>query len=158
MAGAFAFSHIGIVVADLDVSTRFYCDGLGFDRGMDSVSGNEIRRLSEFDHDVDMVCRFLKKDGLRLEVIQYRSPAPIASPGRRKLNQIGGPSHIALRVADMDAALDGIRAHGGQVLDSTRTRFELFPGEDIELCYCLDPDDVRLSISRLGPQGLAVVG
>jgi glyoxylase I family protein len=154
----FTVSHFGVVVSDLERSTRFYCNALGFERGMDSRSGNEIRRLSDFTDDVEMTCRFLKKDWLRLEIMELRSPTPIASPGRRQLNQIGGPSHIALRVDDMDSALDAVRTHGGSVLDETRTTFELFPGEDIELCYCLDPDDVRLSLSRLGPQGLAVVG
>jgi catechol 2,3-dioxygenase-like lactoylglutathione lyase family enzyme len=155
---AFTVSHIGIVVADLERSTRFYCDGLGFDRGMDSHSGNEIRRLSEFAEDVDVTCRFVRKDGLKLELMQYAGPRPIASPGRRPLNQIGGPSHLALRVDDMDAALRAIDAFGGRVLHETRTSFPLFPDEDIELCYCLDPDDVRLSISKLGPRGIAVVG
>jgi catechol 2,3-dioxygenase-like lactoylglutathione lyase family enzyme len=155
---AFTVSHIGIVVADLERSTRFYCDGLGFQRGMDSHSGNEIKRLSEFAEDVDVNCRFVRNDGLKLELMQYVGPRPVASPGRRPLNQIGGPSHLALRVDDMDAALQVIDAFGGRVLIETRTRFALFPDEDIELCYCLDPDDVRLSISKLGPKGIAVVG
>lgn len=151
-------SHIGIVVRDLEIATRFYCEGLGFEHGMDSLSGNEIKRLSEFDDDVDVTCRFLKKGWLSLEVMEYRRPLPIPSPGRRPLNQIGGPSHIALRVDDMDRALELVRQFGGQVLDRTRTRYRLFPDEDIELCYCTDPDDVRLSLSMLGPKGRAVVG
>ena len=155
---AFTVSHIGIVVADLERSTRFYCQGLGFERGMDSRSGNEIKVLSEFTEDVDVVCRFVRKDGLKLELMQYTGPQPIASPGRRPLNQIGGPSHIALRVDDLDAALLAIEDFGGRVLHATRTRFALFPDEDIVLCYCLDPDEVRLSISELGPKGIAVVG
>jgi catechol 2,3-dioxygenase-like lactoylglutathione lyase family enzyme len=154
----FTVSHFGIVVADLERSTRFYCDGLGFERGMDSRSGDEIRRLSDFTDPVEMTCRFLKKDWLRLEIMELRSPAPIPSPGRRPLNQIGGPSHIALRVEDMDEALQAVRTHGGRVLDGTRTVFALFPGENIELCYCLDPDDVRIGLSKLGPRGMAVVG
>jgi catechol 2,3-dioxygenase-like lactoylglutathione lyase family enzyme len=155
---AFTVSHIGIVVADLERSTRFYCDGLGFERGMDSHSGNEIKRLSEFAEDVDVSCRFVRKDGLKLELMQYAEPRPISSPGRRPLNQIGGPSHLALRVGDMDEALRAITDFGGRVLYTTHTSFALFSDEDIELCYCLDPDDVRLSISKLGPKGIAVVG
>jgi catechol 2,3-dioxygenase-like lactoylglutathione lyase family enzyme len=154
----FTLSHLGIVVADLERSTRFYCDGLGFARGAASRSGNEIRELSEFTEDVDARWQFVRKDGLSIELMQYVGPRPLQSPGRRPLNQIGGPSHIALRVDDMDAALRTIREFGGQALHHTRTRFALFPDEDIELCYCLDPDDVRLSISRLGPKGIAVVG
>lgn len=154
----FAVSHMGIVVADLERSTRFYCDGLGFTRGSASRSGNEIRALSEFSEDVDANWQFVRKDGLSIELMQYVGPRPIPSPGRRPLNQIGGPSHIALRVDDMDAALQRITEFGGQALRHTRTRFPLFPDEDIELCYCLDPDEVRLSISRLGPKGIAVVG
>jgi catechol 2,3-dioxygenase-like lactoylglutathione lyase family enzyme len=155
---AFTVSHIGIVVADLERSTRFYCQGLGFERGMDSHSGNEIARLSEFVEDTDISCRFVRKDGLTLELMQCAGPRPIPSTGRRPLNQIGGPSHIALRVDDLDTALLSISEFGGRVLQDTRTRFALFPDEDIELCYCLDPDDVRLSISKLGPKGIAVVG
>jgi catechol 2,3-dioxygenase-like lactoylglutathione lyase family enzyme len=154
----FTVSHIGIAVADLERSARFYCEGLGFARGSAGVSSNEIQRLSEFNEDVDARWQFVGKDGLRLELIQYLGPRPITSPGRRPLHQIGGPSHIALRVDDMDQALETIAAFGGTVLAHTRTRFPLFPDEDIELCYCLDPDDVRLSISRLGPKGIAVVG
>jgi|JI10StandDraft_1071094.scaffolds.fasta_scaffold173030_3 catechol 2,3-dioxygenase-like lactoylglutathione lyase family enzyme len=154
----FTVSHMGIVVADLERSARFYCDGLGFARGSASQSGNEIRVLSEFTEDVDAHWQFVRKDGLSIELMQYLGPRPIQSLGRRPLNQIGGPSHIALRVDDMDAALRTITEFGGQALHHTRTRFPLFPDEDIELCYCLDPDEVRLSISRLGPKGIAVVG
>ena len=104
-----------------------------------------------------MRCRFVGLGALRVELMQVLSPAGPPSPGRRPLNLVGGPSHLALRVDDMAAALDLVRSHGGRVLDQTRTRYALFPDEDIELCYCLDPDDVRISLSCLGPKGIAVV-
>lgn len=153
----FTVSHIGIVVADLERATRFYCDGLGFARGMDSNPGDEVARMSEFAQPVAMRCRFVGLGGLRIELMQVLSPAALPSPGRRPLNLVGGPSHLALRVDDMATALDLVRSHGGRVLDETRTRYALFPDEDIDLCYCLDPDDVRIALSCLGPQGIAIV-
>lgn len=77
----FTVSHLGIVVADLERSTRFYCDGLGFLRGAASRSGNEIQRLSEFTEDDDAHWQFVRKDGLSVELMQYVGPKPIHSPG-----------------------------------------------------------------------------
>lgn len=153
----FTISHIGLVVADLERSTRFYCDGLGFARGMDSFSGDEVGQISEFEGRVELHCRFVGLGTLRVELMEVISPRAIPSSGRRPLNLIGGPTHISLRVLDMQAALDRVRTYGGRVLEHTRTRYALFPDEDIDICYCLDPDDVRLSLSQLGPKGMAIV-
>ncbi len=148
MGASFLVSHVGVVVSDLERSTRFYVDGLGFENLFTYESGSEVAKLADLDPDVHLTGRFLRKPGIRLELMLYRKPRP--SPGPRPMDQIGGPTHIALRVEDMDAAIAAVRAFGGTVNEYGRTKYEIVPGEDIELVHCLDPDGMKLELVKMG--------
>lgn len=149
MSENFTVSHIGVVVTDLDRSTQFYCDGLGFENLFTYETGSEIAKLADLDPDVQMTGRFLRKPGIRLELMLYKRARP--STGPRPMDQIGGPTHMALRVEDMDAAIAAVRKFGGTVNEYGRTKYEIVPGEDIELVHCLDPDGMKLELVVMGP-------
>lgn len=133
--------HYSHCVADIERSRRFYVDVLGFET------------VAEFDFDDAKTaqvmgvpdCRFkgifMKRDGMRIELIGFSNPAPDTAVRRRASNEIGH-SHFSFYVENLDAALDELRSKGAQVDDDTRT--ELAMG--IECCVVRDPDGFPIEI------------
>ena len=72
------FSHLGICVSDLERSMRFYCEGLGFELAQSHTVGREFGRLMEVD-DVVLQSRFVRRDGVSIELLHFDSPGHSAS-------------------------------------------------------------------------------
>jgi catechol 2,3-dioxygenase-like lactoylglutathione lyase family enzyme len=133
--------HYSHCVSDIERSRRFYADVLGF----------EI--VAEFEFDDPQTARvmgvpgckfkgiFMKRDGMRIEIIGFREPAPERTVRKRQSNEIGH-SHLSFYVADLDAALDYLRARGVPVEDDTRTVLPM----GIECCVVRDPDGFPIEI------------
>jgi glyoxylase I family protein len=137
------FSHIGLCVSNLERSLRFYCDGLGFERGQSHTIGDEFAVLMDFES-VALHSQFIHRDGVNIELLAYDHPAPIGEQSRRPLNQVG-LTHLNLRVGDVAAAAAQIEAFGGAVHTETRTTF----GDVMDFVYCTDPDGTRIELMRL---------
>ena len=139
-------SHIGICVSDLERSLRFYCEGLGFKEMTPYRVGNEYRRLLELHGEISLETRFLYRDGFYIELLYFHSPGQIGPNTRRPMNQLGF-THMNLRVSDVDAVTAAIRAYGGAVHESTRTRLTNAQGQvETDVVYCNDPDGVRIEV------------
>ena len=133
--------HYSHCVADLDRSRRFYTDVLGF----------EV--VAEFDFDdaataqvMDLPgCRFkgvfMKRDGMRIELIGFTDPPPDTTVRKRKSNDIGH-SHLSFYVTSLDEALAELRAKGVPIDDETR---QVLPS-GIECCVVRDPDGFPIEI------------
>lgn len=98
--------HVGIAVVDIDDALAFYRDALGL-----SVSvTEEVVSQGVRAHFVDV-------GGVALELLEATGEtSPIARfTGRR------GPGlhHITLRVDDLSAALDQLKARGARLIDET---------------------------------------
>lgn len=139
-----AFSHVAMCVSDMNRSLRFYCDVLGFERRETYDFHNEPRHLMEIDAELRFTSQFLKLDGMRLELFCFESPATI-DPGPRSPMHTLGFTHLAVRVGDLEEAMQCVIAYGGQILESTRTKMSM-PGYDCEMVYCLDPDGRRIEL------------
>jgi len=140
-----AFSHLGICVSDLDRSLRFYCQGLGFELVQSHTVGPEFGRLMEID-EVSLQSRFVRRDGVSIELLHFVSPGHTGEPTRRPMNQLG-ITHLSLLVRDLDAVGDVIEALGGAVVRGTRTTFG--SSESLDFVYCTDPDGVRIELMHL---------
>jgi len=139
------FSHLGICVSDLERSMRFYTEGLGFELVQSHTVGPEFGRLMEVD-DVALRSRFVRRDGVSIELLYFDSPGHSGQPVRRPMNQLG-ITHLSLRVGDLDVVAHSIEALGGTVVRSTRTT--LGTGEaSLDFVYCTDPDGVRIELMR----------
>ncbi len=139
------FSHLGICVSDLERSVRFYCEGLGFELAQAHTVGDEFGPLMELES-VALQSRFLRRDGVSIELLHFDSPGHLGEGERRPMNQLG-LTHLSLRVADLDAVALAIESFGGAVVRGTRTTF----GDDgaLDFVYCTDPDGVRIELMRL---------
>jgi catechol 2,3-dioxygenase-like lactoylglutathione lyase family enzyme len=136
------FSHVGLCVSDLDRSLAFYRDALGFSEvGRLDVAGEEAETLLGLQ-EVDLEAVFLERDGVRIELLRYRSPASLGPSEPRPMNALG-LTHLSLRVHELSAAIEVLERAGGRVLPTTRTsNAELGSGA----VFVLDPDGIRIEL------------
>ena len=139
------FSHVGICVSDLERSVRFYCDGLGFELVQSHTVGEEFGRLMELDG-VVLQSRFVRRDGVSIEILHFDSPGHSGEAVRRPMNQLG-LTHLSLRVRDVDVVADAIESFGGTMVADTRTTFG--SSDVLDFVYCTDPDGVRIELMHL---------
>jgi len=139
------FSHLGICVSDLEESMRFYCDALGFELVQSHTVGAEFARLMELE-DVVLQSRFVRRDGVSIELLHFDSPGHCGDGVRRPMNQLG-LTHLSLRVDDLDGVALRIESLGGSVLRETRTT--LGASNALDFVYCTDPDGVRIELMHL---------
>ncbi len=138
-----ALSHVGVCVSDVERSTRFYCEALGFEAAEAFDVGDEFGRLMELDS-VQLHSQFLRRDGQAIELLAFSAPEPGGSKERRPMTQFG-LTHLCFRVDDVEAVAAAVAEHGGTVHEHTRTT--LADGV-LDFVYCSDPDGVRLELMK----------
>jgi len=144
---AASLAHVGICVSDLERSTRFYCEALGFVAVDAHDVGDTFARLMELEH-VELRSQFIRgPNGERLELLAFRAPAAEGEGRRRPLNRLG-LTHLCFRVRNVDEVAQRIRRLGGEVHDHTRTALGA-PRAVPDFVYCSDPDGIRIELMRL---------
>ena len=101
----------------------------------------------EIGGELEFSATFLRKDGFEFELLDYSTPRPIGTPSATRLQR--GFTHFAVTVDDIDEVIEHLVAHGGTVIESTRTRV----GEGkwaTELVFMADPDGVRVELIAYG--------
>ena len=98
--------HIGIAVGDIGAALAFYTAALGLDvEETEEVPSQGVR------------AHFLRAGSVSLELLEATATE---SPIGRFVGRRGpGLHHITLRVDDIYAALDRLRAHGVRLIDDT---------------------------------------
>ncbi|MGZ9811155.1 VOC family protein [Pseudoroseicyclus sp. H15] len=90
--------HVGATVGDLDASIAWYREALGFEL-LSTYGWPGVRAA------------FIGRGAVRIELFQDEAAEPMADDRRRPDTnlRIGGIGHVALGVANLDAALAGLR-------------------------------------------------
>jgi catechol 2,3-dioxygenase-like lactoylglutathione lyase family enzyme len=128
-------NHIGLCVHDIDRSRRFYEELLGF------VYEHEIAppddptgKLLQLEPPVGLRAMYLRKDGLRLELLAYEGRR---RAGRGRPMDEPGLTHISIGAHDLRGLLDRVEALGGAVVTDTDIGVAVFvrdpDGQLIEL-------------------------
>ena len=146
--------HVGLTVIDLDRAVEFWCGRLGLrllhrvtetDPDIASLIGEDSVEVEIADLDAG--------DGRIIELINYIRPA--GGPIRARSSDPGS-THIALRVDDLDEALE--RLEGSQARQISRHPVVLHdPGgawDGVACCYIADPDGIIVELvqrPRAGP-------
>ena len=100
--------HLGIAVRSIDEALRFYQDQLGLTTAARETVAQEKVNVA-----------MLPLDGSRIELLEPTEPD---SPVGKFLNKRGeGLHHVALKVADLAAAVERLRASGARLLNEPRT-------------------------------------
>ncbi len=140
--------HYSHCVSDIERSRRFYTQVLGF------------QVMAEFDFDDAKTAQvmmvpgakfkgiFMKRDGMRIEIIGFTNP-PARDEKRPRLANEVGHSHFTFNVQDLDATLAELRQHGIEPEPGSRA---VLP-HGIECCVIRDPDGFGIELvhtPRLG--------
>jgi catechol 2,3-dioxygenase-like lactoylglutathione lyase family enzyme len=82
-------SHSGLCVSDIDASLCFYTEGLGFEVAEGYDVGDEVADTLEVSKGVVLRSQMIVKDGTKIELLGWKSPATHGEPSATR-NQLGG--------------------------------------------------------------------
>jgi methylmalonyl-CoA epimerase len=103
----FAIDHLGVAVRSIDTALKFYRDQLGLSPGpRETVAQEKV--------DVAM----LPLGGPRIELLEATSPDSVIEKFIEKRGE--GLHHVALKVPDLNAAVERLRAQGARLLNEPR--------------------------------------
>ena len=135
--------HVGIVVDDLAAATEFFVE-LGLKSGdVTPVEGGFVDRVVGLEGVHSEVVMLETPDGqARIELSKFHSPsgpggdrdAPANAPGIR---------HVTFEVDDLDAALAGVRAHGGDLVGEVENYKDIY-----RLCYVRGPEGIIVELAE----------
>ena len=147
-----AVESVGMTVADMERSIRFFTDVLAFERVADvEVTGDAWERLQGVFPVRMRVVRLRLGDEL-LELTQYVAPRGRPIPPDARSNDRTF-QHVAIVVSDMDRAYARLHAHGIDHVSSGPQRLpDWNPNAGgIEAFYFRDPDGHALELLRFPP-------
>jgi catechol 2,3-dioxygenase-like lactoylglutathione lyase family enzyme len=138
--------HVGIVVDDLAAATAFFVE-LGLElQGEASVEGGWVDRVLGLEGVRSEIVMLETPDGHgRLELSKFHAPsgpggdrhAPANAPGIR---------HVTFAVDDLDAAVAGVRARGGELVGEVENYRDIY-----RLCYVRGPEGIIVELAeRIG--------
>ena len=136
-------SHSGLCVSDIDVSLRFYTEGLGFEMAEGYDVGDEVADTLEVPKGVVLRSQMIVKDGTKIELLGWKSPATHGEPSATR-NQLG-LTHLSFTVEDMPAVEEKLVSLGATVIESTRTHIDMGPAS-LDLLFLADPDGTRIEL------------
>ena len=136
--------HVSIVVDDLDAAIAFFTE-LGMEEeGRAPIEGDLVDRLNALDGiRVDIVMMRTPDGQGKLELTKFHSPAVIDPEPRNALGNTLGLRSIMFAVDDIDAAIAGLRSHGGELIG------ELVQYENVyRLCYMRGPAGIIVALAE----------
>ena len=112
--------HVAVIASDYGRSKAFYTEVLGL------TVIREVHRAERRSYKLDLAL----PDGTQVELFSFPDP-----PKRPSYPEACGLRHLALAVADVDAAVEHLRRHGVEpepvrVDEFTRRRFTFFADPD----------------------------
>jgi catechol 2,3-dioxygenase-like lactoylglutathione lyase family enzyme len=141
-------SHLGLCVADLDRSMRFYCEGLGFTPAegydLDEQMLEGLERALEVTRPVKLRSQMITNGELKIELLHFAEPRPTGAPSASR-GQIGF-THLSFFVDDVDTVALHLATLGGEVLATTRAQL------GYEVVFVADPDGTRVELMAPPPK------
>jgi catechol 2,3-dioxygenase-like lactoylglutathione lyase family enzyme len=151
--------HVNVNCADLERSRRFYADGLGLDAAARTTperaqDGSAFGLAGDVLWDAWILTGEHGFDGGAIDLLEWKQPPPTGRPPRA-LNERGF-QRVAVQVPDLDAAVAGVRAHGGTVLGPPFEHANA-DGSAIRLAVVRDPDGTAIQCVEGGGPRLSFV-
>jgi catechol 2,3-dioxygenase-like lactoylglutathione lyase family enzyme len=136
-----AIRHVGLVVADLEKSLRFWCDTMGFvvSRQMEE-SGAHIDAMMGLKNVKVTTTKLADPDGNLLELLYFHSHPD--KPQWEGKPYSTGFTHIALTVQDLDETLRRLKLVGASVPAEP----QLSPNGQVKVIYASGPEGVLLEL------------
>lgn len=138
--------HVGIVVEDLAAATAFFVE-LGLElHGESSVEGGWVDRVVGLEGVRAEIAMLQTPDGHgRVELAKFHAP-PSQGGDRHALANALGIRHLTFEVDDIDAAIAGAQAHGGELVGEVERYENIY-----RLCYLRGPEGIIVELAeRIG--------
>jgi catechol 2,3-dioxygenase-like lactoylglutathione lyase family enzyme len=135
--------HVSVVVDDLEAAKAFFVE-LGLEvEGEASLEGPSVDQLNAIEGVRTDIAMLRTPDGHgRLELTKFHSPTAV-SAGRESTPNTFGLRSVMFEVHDIDAALAGLRAHGGDLIGDV-TQYE----NTYRLCYVRGPVGIIVALAE----------
>jgi lactoylglutathione lyase len=112
------FNHVGICVSDLERSRRFYEDVLQFHYWWElDIPDEGSSRLLQLTAPLGTKAVYLTHQRFVLELIYFAEGG--TRPGRQRVMNDPGLTHLSIAVADIPATLEKVVPNGGEILTDT---------------------------------------
>jgi lactoylglutathione lyase len=116
------FNHVGVCVTDSARSRRFYERLLGFQFWWELEPPDEgTDKLLQLHGPIGLHATYLVRDGLVLELLDYRGREVRSGPSR-SMDDVG-LTHLSFSVPDLGGSLAMVEELGGSVVDGTVSEF-----------------------------------
>lgn len=139
-----AIRHVGLVVADLEKSLKFWCNTMGFvvSRQMEE-SGPHIDAMMGLKDVRVTTAKLAAPDGNLLELLYFHShPDKQRWEGRPYST---GFTHIALTVKDLDETLHRLEQFGASI----PAKPQISPDGHVKVIYATGPEGVLLELVEI---------
>jgi catechol 2,3-dioxygenase-like lactoylglutathione lyase family enzyme len=138
--------HVGIVVDDLAAAIDFFAE-LGLEpQGEGALEGRWVDRVVGLEGVRTELAMMQTPDGkARLELVKFHSPSSQGGDRRAPANTLG-IRHISFAVDDIEAAVAGLRAHGGELVGEVENYKDIYL-----VCYLRGPEGIIIELAeRIG--------
>jgi catechol 2,3-dioxygenase-like lactoylglutathione lyase family enzyme len=135
--------HVGFNVHDLPAARDFFV-ALGMTvLGEMSMEGELVERIVALDGVKTDIAMLATPDGHnRIELVKWNAPVSAAAVTDEPANT-PGLSHLCFNVDDLDATLEAVRPHGGELLGEIQQYEHMY-----KLCYLRGPEGVILELAE----------
>lgn len=143
--------HLNIVVENIEFSTKFYTEILGFENTLElDLDAKWMEEITGFSSP-KAKCVFLEptSKNCRIELLEYINPKTniVESQTQHQLN-LQGIRHIALEVDNIDEIYNRAKKFGVEFISKPiQVPLEVVPSGKI-LCYLKAPDGVILELAQ----------
>jgi catechol 2,3-dioxygenase-like lactoylglutathione lyase family enzyme len=140
-----AADHTGITVSNLDRSSAFWQNILGFELSHRAHHTGDLASEATGVLGADISIAVLKGYGHKIELLQYNAP-----PDRKHVDLKAcdvGSVHVALVVDDLDAVLSTIAASGWKAVGKPQT-LKSGPNAGKRVVYVRDPDGTTIEFMQ----------
>jgi catechol 2,3-dioxygenase-like lactoylglutathione lyase family enzyme len=137
--GAAAFSHLAIVVDDIDVSRRFYEAVFGFTSADAEFrgSGDQLAAIMGVEQ-AAVEGLFMRRGSFVLELLRYVNGAGSSMSGRGPAD--AGYAHLSFVVDDVAAMMDAACGHGGSARRDSLTEVAMGASNPSVIGFVADPN------------------
>ena len=139
-----AMHHVSVVVENLEAAKGFFV-ALGMElEGETPVEGAWVDRVNALDGVRVDIAMMRTPDGHgRVELTKFHSPAVVEPEPQNALGNALGLRSLMFAVDDIDAAIAGLRAHGGELIGTVENYADVY-----RLCYVRGPAGIIVSLAE----------
>jgi glyoxylase I family protein len=140
-------THIGLGVADIDASLRFYRDALGLDVYIDRIADHDyLREVTQVNNTDARIAYCRVPDSLvAIELIEHRGVDRL--PVRSALSDPGNV-HVGVNVDDIDAVHARLLELGYSSVSPLPVNITAGPFDGLRTCFIRDPDGFLVELAQ----------